>query len=50
MNKLHHEDRTRMYERFHAFEKYHNGLYNRLHEVIRSWIRRIFPFERDTAY
>jgi len=43
-------DRTKLYEQFHSFEKYHNSWYNRMHEMVRTFIRRVIPSNRKTAY
>ncbi|MDG5766368.1 hypothetical protein QA596_02735 [Balneolales bacterium ANBcel1] len=42
--------RTRLYEKFHTFEKYHHGWYHYLHRTIRAWIRMIIPPKSKTAY
>ncbi len=42
--------RTKLYERFHSFDKYHSGWYNYLHHVIRSFIRKIVPPKTKRAY
>jgi len=43
-------NRTRLYEEFHTFDKYHRGWYHQMHELIRTFIRRIIPSSRKTAY
>ena len=43
-------NRTRQYEQFHSFDKYHSGWYHQMHELIRTFIRRFVPFRRKTAY
>ncbi len=49
MNSIY-SNRTRLYEQFHSFEKYHSSWYHQMHELIRTFIRRIVPSRKKTAY
>ncbi len=43
-------DRTRLYEQFHSFDKYHSGLYHRIHDAVRTIFRKLIPLRRRTAF